>query len=286
MKNLRPSYAHLSSLAKEYDIILCDVWGVVHNGSALYPEAADALIRFRDGGGSVILVSNASRLGTMVAASLERLGMPLKAFDVLITSGDITRDYIAKRPDCAVFDIGPGDSVPILEGLDMRFSSLQQADLAVSSGAFDSADKKLKSLRPVLLDMMSKNLLLLCANPDVLTQLGERRVLCSGAVAQLYANLGGRVHYAGKPQAPIYERALSLAAQLRDEPIPRERVLVIGDSLRTDVAGAVRCGFASLFVWGGIHSTELGTHPSAVKLASLFAKVQLHPTAVTERLAW
>jgi HAD superfamily hydrolase (TIGR01459 family) len=127
--------------------------------------------------------------------------------------------------------------------------------------------------------------LLLCANPDVLTELGGRRVQCSGALAELYAELGGRVIYAGKPQTPIYERALAVAAQLRGAPVS-PRVLVIGDSLRTDIAGATACGFASLFVWGGIHAEELGAHPTPTMLSRLLTKAQLRPTAVTRRLVW
>ena len=276
----------MSALADKYDIVLCDIWGVVHDGAAVYPEAADALTRFRNGGGSVILISNASRLGSMVGSQLETLGTPLSAYDALITSGDVTRDYIAGRPGCAVFDIGPGDARPILEGLEVRFTSMQNADLAVSSGAFDRTDKKLEDLRPLLLDMRAQNLLLLCANPDVLTELGGRRVQCSGALAELYAELGGRVIYAGKPQTPIYERALAVAAQLRGASVSPERVLVIGDSLRTDIAGATACGFASLFVWGGIHAEELGAHPRPATFDTLFTKARLYPTAMAHRLVW
>lgn len=281
-----PQYERLSALASRYDLILCDIWGVVHNGAAIYAEAAGALSHFRDRGGSVILISNASRLRRMVSSQLGELGVPLAAYDAVITSGDVTREYIAARPRCAVFDVGPGDAGPILEGLNVRFATMNDADLVISSGAFDSANKKIEGLRPQLFDMRAKDLLLLCANPDVITELGGRRVQCSGALAELYAELGGRVIYAGKPKARIYERALSLAAELRGAPVPRERVLVIGDSLRTDIAGAVASGFASLFVWGGIHAGELGANPTPTVLARLFTKAQLLPTAVTSQLVW
>lgn len=276
----------LSALARNYDVVLCDIWGVIHNGVSLHAEAADALTRFRKEGGSVILISNASRLGSMVSSQLAKLETPASAYDAVITSGDLTRDYIAKRPNCAVFDIGPGDARPILAGLDVRFTSLQNADLAVSSGAFDGTERKPEDLQPLLMALVAKNMVLLCANPDVLTELGGRRVQCSGALANFYAKLGGPVIYAGKPQPPIYERALALAAQLRSVSVAPERVLVIGDSLHTDIAGAATCGFASLFIWGGIHAEEVGPRPTSADFDSLFTQAGLRPTALARRLGW
>jgi HAD superfamily hydrolase (TIGR01459 family) len=128
--------------------------------------------------------------------------------------------------------------------------------------------------------------MILCANPDVVTVLAGCRVQCSGAVAESYAQLGGRVIYAGKPQRPIYERAFRLAAELRGEPVGRERLLVIGDSLSTDIDGAATNGLDSLFLWGGIHAEELGSKPSCAALAELFARSALYPTAVAHRLMW
>jgi len=276
----------LSGLSDQYDVVLCDVWGVVHNGAIIYAEAAHALKRFRERGGCVILISNASRLGTMVNSQLGTLRLPTEAYDSVITSGDVTRDYVAARPNCAVFDVGPGDARPIFEGLGARFTSMKEADFAVTSGAFSDVNSSLDELQSVLLAMRSEDLLLLCANPDVVTELAGRRVHCSGALAERYAEFGGRIVYAGKPQAPIYDRALALAAELRGASVPRERVLVIGDSLRTDIAGATANGFASLFIWGGIHADELGASPGAGALARLFAQADLTPTAVAHRLVW
>jgi HAD superfamily hydrolase (TIGR01459 family) len=234
----------------------------------------------------VILISNASRLSRTVNAQLDKLGFPREAYDSLITSGDVTRDYVAARPNCAVFDVGPGDANAIFEGLDVRFTSWDQADLVVTSGAFDDINDDLAQLQSVLCDMRSRDLLLLCANPDVVTELAGRRVQCSGAVADCYARLGGRVIYAGKPQAPIYDRALDVAAELRGESMRRDRVLVIGDSLSTDIAGANANGFDSLFLWGGIHAGELGSSPSSGALAELFARNALSLTAAAHRLVW
>ena len=223
-----PPDASLSTLAEKYDLILCDIWGVVHNGATVFPEAAAALMQFRERGGSVILISNASRLGTSVTSYLKELKLPLAAYDALITSGDVTRDLIAVREGCAVFDIGPGDARPILEGLRVRFTAMDDADLAISSGAFVNTGEKPEDLTPLLLEMHAKGLVLLCANPDVATELNGRRVQCSGALGELYERIGGTVIYAGKPQTPIYQRALAVASELRGFPVPHIRILAIG----------------------------------------------------------
>jgi HAD superfamily hydrolase (TIGR01459 family) len=280
------SFTSLSKLAPEYDVVLCDIWGVIHNGTATYGAAVDALRRFREQGGFVVLISNASRLGHMVASQLEQLGMPSTEYDALVTSGDIARDLIAHKPGCAVFDIGPGNSELTLEGLNVKFTSVHDADLAISSGAFENADHTPDDLRPLLSTMRARSLVLLCANPDVTTELKGRRVQCAGAVGELYENLGGRVIYAGKPRPPIYRRALALVSELRGAPVPRKRVLAIGDSLSTDIAGAANNGFASLFVGGGIHREELGADPTPTVLARLFVETDLVPTAVSYRLVW
>jgi HAD superfamily hydrolase (TIGR01459 family) len=276
----------LSALSGRYQVLLCDVWGVLHNGAAIFPEAATALANFRERGGHVILLSNASRLGKVVNAQLAELGLTNKAYDSLITSGDITRDYVAAAPNCAIFDVGPGDAHSIFEGLDVRFTALEDAALAITSGAFSGHHDEVEQIQSLLCEMRSTDLLLLCANPDVITELAGCRVQCSGAVAERYAQLGGRVIYAGKPQKPIYGRALRLAAELRGELVRQDSVLVIGDSLRTDIAGATANGFDSLFLWGGIHAAELGLKPSRAELAKLFSRTAIYPTTVAHRLVW
>jgi len=278
----------LSDLAPSYDLVLCDVWGVIHDGAAIHPMAREALRNFRECGGSVILLSNASRLGLMVTPELERLGMITTAKDALITSGDMSRDFLSGRPGISVFDVGPGSARAICEGLDLQFTAMQDADIAISAGAFQDDLKSIDQMRSLLQDMLGRQLLLLCANPDVVTQLGEQRVKCAGALAEVYAEMGGPVLYAGKPHAPIFERALALASDLRTAPLPRERVLVIGDSVRTDIAGAYRSGFDSLFVASGIHAQELGAAepPTSDALGRLFSETGFTPTAVTWRLAW
>jgi HAD superfamily hydrolase (TIGR01459 family) len=279
--------APLGSFASSYDVVLSDIWGVIHNGSFVFPGAAEALVRFKRKGGTVILISNASRLSRAVALELAGLNMPQAAYDHLLTSGDIAREYIASNPGCVVFDVGPADAKGILSGLDVRVSAMEEADVAIASGAFED-DSGPEDMRPLLLDMISRGLLLICANPDLVTNIGGRQVKCSGSLAKLYAELGGKVVHTGKPEAPIYERALGVAAALRGAPIQRQRVLVIGDSIRTDIAGAVANGFDSLFVAGGIHAQETGAPESASSAAirRLFDGLGFTPTGVTYQLSW
>ena len=288
MLNSVPPLTPLSTLASKYDVILSDVWGVIHNGAAVHPLAREALKYFRERGGSIILLSNASRLSAVVLLELERLGIIPTDYDAIITSGDISREFLSTRPGISVFDVGPGSAGALCEGLDVQFTALQDADIAVSTGAFQDDLKPIDRLRPLLHEVLDRRLLLLCANPDLVTQLGERRVKCSGALAEVYAEMGGPVLYAGKPHAPIFDRALALASELRGGPVSRERVLVIGNSIRTDIAGAVANGFDSLFVASGIHAQELGglepAKPGA--LERLFGENGITPTAVTWRLAW
>ena len=278
----------LSALSHSYDVILCDVWGVLHDGVTIHSKARDALRQFRVSGGSVILLSNASRLSSMVIPELARFGITSAAYDALVTSGEITREFLSTRPGIPVFDVGPGSAYALCQGLDVHFTAVKDAEFAITSGAFQDEGELIGQLRPLLHAMLGRNLVLLCANPDVVTQLGERRVQCSGALAEAYAEMGGSVLYGGKPHAPIFERALELASAMRGGPVPRERILVIGDSVRTDIAGAVAKGFDTLFVASGIHAQELGGRepPTPRALKRLFSSTGFSPTAVTWRLSW
>ena len=207
------TYFGLSSLASSYDVMLSDIWGVIYDGVSILREGAEALMRFKQKGGTVILISNASRLSAAVRSELSRANMPPTAYDCLVTSGDIARKFIASNSGCAVFDVGPSDAEGILHGLDFRMSAMEEADVAITSGAFVGDDDWPKNMRPLLLDMIKRTLLLICANPDLVTNLGGRQVKCSGSLAEFYAELGGRVLHTGKPEAPIYKQALAVATE-------------------------------------------------------------------------
>ena len=277
-----------SALAPGYDAVLCDVWGVVHDGVAALAPAGEALSRFRAAGGTVLLVSNAPRPGAAVARMLDRFGVPRTAYDGIITSGDLTREFVASHPDRRVYHIGPERDRGIFAGLELEFADAQAADYVICTGLYDDERETPESYRVLLEALHRRGLPLFCANPDLVVERGAKLIYCAGAVAELYARLGGEVLYAGKPHRPIYDAALARIAEARGAPVANARVLAIGDSIRTDLAGAAALGIDGLFIVRGIHAEELGQSqdPDLDRLGRLFAAAGLTPRAVMRELAW
>lgn len=275
-------------LAPHYDVVLCDVWGVVHNGITAFADACDALARFRAGGGTVLLITNAPRPASVVVRLLDRLNVPPGAYDGIVSSGDVTQDVMLARRDQRIFTIGPQRDLPTFLQLGITFAPAESADYVVCTGLFDDDTETPDDYRPLLAELRQRDLLMVCANPDLVVERGERLVYCAGAIADLYASLGGRVLYAGKPHRPIYETALAKATAARGRAPPLARVLAIGDSVRTDLAGATAFGIDCLFVTAGIHAEELGgrENPDAALLAKIFAGAKAYPKAVMRRLVW
>jgi HAD superfamily hydrolase (TIGR01459 family) len=286
---LPPFIAHFATLAGDYDVALCDVWGVVHNGVVAAPEACDALMRFRERGGTVVLITNAPRPGERVARTiLDRLGVPSAAYDGIISSGDVTRALIAARAGARVFHIGPERDLPLFDGLDSPMAPLERADYVVCSGLLDDTVETPRDYEELVARMHARALPMICANPDVVVERGDKLVYCAGAIADLYAAAGGDVVYAGKPYRPIYEQALDLAEAARGQRVQQHRLLAIGDSVRTDLKGAAAFGIDALFVTAGIHAEELGdrSDPDAATLSGIFAAAGVAPKAVMHRLSW
>ena len=274
-----------AALAPNYDAVLCDVWGVIHNGVAAFPEASDALTRFRAKGGTVSLISNAPRPGAQVQRMLDRMGVPRSAYDGIVTSGDVTRDYVAKRPGEPVLLIGPERDHSIFDGLDAPFSTLENAHYVICSGLYDDEVETPDDYDALLKEIHARNLFMLCANPDLVVERGDKLIYCAGALADRYAALGGEVYYAGKPYRPLYDLALDKIAQAHGRPVGLDRVLAIGDSVRTDVAGAHGFGINCLFVTRGIHAGDFEgidqLDPASVK--ELFGHP---PLALMRELRW
>jgi HAD superfamily hydrolase (TIGR01459 family) len=283
-----PITSHFAALAGGYDVVLSDVWGVVHNGIAATAEACDALTRFRAGGGTVVLITNAPRPGANVRQILDRLAVPHSAYDAIVSSGDVARALIVARAGERVFHVGPERDLPMFEGLDAPITELEHADYAVCSGLFDDTMETPQDYEPLVARMRARALPMICANPDVVVERGDKLVYCAGAIADLYAAAGGEVVYAGKPYRPIYEQALSVAEGARGAPVAHHRLLAIGDSVRTDLKGAAALGIDSLFVTAGIHAEELGARhdPDTLALSNIFAAAGVVPKAVMSRLTW
>jgi HAD superfamily hydrolase (TIGR01459 family) len=279
----------LQSLADRYDLVLCDVWGVLHNGVKAYESASDALTRFRAKGGRVVLVSNAPRPGASVGTQLDGFGVPRTAYDAIVTSGDLTRLAIEERIDRIVHHIGPPRDMPIYDGLDVRFGSIDEADYVVCSGFDNDEEETVEDYRAPLEAMRRRDLLMVCANPDLIVERGHMILPCAGTIALAYEEMGGKVFYAGKPHGPVYDRALDVAAELSARAIRKERVLAVGDAIRTDIAGAVGYGIDSLMIARGIHAEELGLHNGRLvsdHVQDWVDRQPVRPTAFTEVLSW
>jgi HAD superfamily hydrolase (TIGR01459 family) len=285
---LPPLIASFSSLAPSYDVVLSDIWGVVHNGLTAYPHACDALTRTRARGGVVILVTNAPRPSEVVARQLDRLHVPRDSYDAIVSSGDVTRGVIEERRGQTLYHLGPERDRSIFSGLDVHFAPPDTADYVVCSGLENDEVETPDDYRARLEAMLARRLFMVCGNPDVVVERGSTLVYCAGAIADLYASMGGEVLYAGKPYRPIYDMALTKAALAAARKIPLAKVLAVGDSVRTDLKGARAIGVDFLFVTSGIHAEELGSREEldSSALTTTFAAAGGMPKAVMRELRW
>jgi HAD superfamily hydrolase (TIGR01459 family) len=283
-----PLTAHFATFAPRYDVLLCDVWGVVHNGVAATLQSCAALIKFRNQGGTVVLITNAPRPGDFVQNFIDTLKVPREAYDAIVSSGDVSRSLVGERAGERVFHVGPERDLPIFEGLDVELAPIERADFVVCSGLYDDTRETPQNYVELIDEMLARKLVMICANPDVVVERGDHLVYCAGAIADLYAHSGGNVIYAGKPYLPIYEQAIARAQALRGRAIDHGRVMAIGDSVRTDLKGAAAFNIDSLFVTAGIHAQELGgrDEPDPAALRDILAAAGVAPTAVMRRLEW
>lgn len=258
-----PVIRGLREIAPDYDALIVDLWGVIHGGIEPYPGVLDTLAALRAAGKAVGLLSNAPRRCHMVARRLGEIGVPAETYDRLMTSGEAAHDALAERtdPDHATlgrnyFYVGPSWDTDLAEGLDyLRVDTVEEADFLLTVGLFDEADP-LSTYDPLFADARAKDLVMLCVNPDLVVhrQSGVTSP-CAGLLAQHYEGHGGRVIYHGKPDPAVFQRC---AAELGSAD---SRVLVVGDSLTTDVKGAAAAGYDSLWVTRGIYAAELGIEP-------------------------
>ncbi|MFT4934294.1 MAG: HAD superfamily hydrolase (TIGR01459 family) [Pseudoalteromonas distincta] len=246
----------LSDLTDHYDVLLSDVWGVIHNGRESFPAACAALARWRAERGPVILISNSPRPSADVVAQLDALGVPREAWSAFVTSGDATRLLLAERAPGPAWRLGPDRDAPLYEGLGLSFESLDKAAFIACTGPIDDETEGPGDYQDRFEGAAARGLEMVCANPDIVVQRGDKLIYCGGALAQLYETLGGKVVMAGKPHAPIYELCVAEAERLTGGPVARSRMLCIGDGVATDVKGANAQGLDVLFIAAGIHGGE------------------------------
>ena len=269
----------LSEIASGYDALICDVWGVLHNGYRSEPHAVAALYGFRADHGPVVLLTNAPRPIVDVESLLKRVGVPLDCYDAIVSSGAVAREDIERRIAAAgrtlrVYHLGPDRDGGVLGGLDIVRVEVPEAEVVLCTGLYDDTTESADDYAGLFDEMRARGLTMLCANPDIVVQRGDRLIWCAGALAQAYERIGGEVIYYGKPHRPIYEATLAAARQAAGREIVRP--LAVGDGADTDILGANRAGIDALFVAQGIHAAQLGKL-TAEGLAQLFAIPEAHP---------
>ena len=284
-----PVLSGFQDIASQFDVALCDIWGVLHNGVKAYAAASAALKSFREQGGTVILVSNAPRPGLDVVPLLDKFGVDRLAYDGIVTSGDVTHTMLKASKWKSYHWIGPERDGELFRGLTMKAVSIDEADVVVCTGLLDDTTEKAENYRATCEAIRKRNLPFLCANPDIVVERGSEIIHCAGAIAQIYEEIGGEVIYAGKPYKPVYDAALDVASSLNRKLPDLKRTLMIGDAIRTDVAGARNLGCASLFVMRGIHMHELGLHQGALQDGSFerfIATAAYKPDYAIDMLSW
>ncbi len=284
-----PIISGAGPLLDRYDVLYCDVWGVVHDGVHAYIPATEALLRFRAKGGTVILVTNAPVPVHRVEAMLEARRVPEDAYDGIVSSGEIALAHVREQKYGSAYFIGPrGRDAAFFERATAKDAPLDVADAVVCTGLVDDVNETVESYSDILSTARARKLPFVCANPDLVVDVGGRLFLCAGALADAYAHMGGEVYWAGKPHASAYTSARKMAEGIRGAPVDSSKVLVIGDAVRTDLAGAKGAGLDALFIAGGIHrhETMAGDTLDAGKLALLFPGEGPGAIAAMGGLAW
>jgi HAD superfamily hydrolase (TIGR01459 family) len=276
----------LHEIAPGHDALICDVWGVLHNGVSVYASAVDALKRFRDAFGPVVLLSNAPRPVSALEEQFAKLGVPGNCYDAIVTSGAAAHDALATRVGngrLALYHLGPERDRGVFDDLAIDCVGPEDASVVLCTGLFDDETEKPDDYGDLLHALQRRQLTMLCANPDIVVQRGGQLVYCAGAIARAYEKTGGAVVYYGKPHTPIYEPVLRAAKLAAGRAVVRP--LAVGDGLETDIRGANNAGMESLFIADGIHGEEIGDVTEA-SLARLFGKAGLSARAAMRALVW
>lgn len=274
----------LSEVADAYDALLCDAWGVIHDGVRLFDGVEEALVEFRRRRGPVVIVTNAPRPSSIIPAQLRRIGLSDDAYDAIVTSGDATRAAIERVLPGAIFKLGPDKDEALYEGMTVTFAPIEKADAIVCTGLFDDERETPDDYATMLTDAATRGLVMICANPDIVVRYGGRLIYCAGALAQSYERLGGKVVYGGKPHAPIYDLAMRRVEAAAGRTMARARVLAVGDGLNTDIAGAARNGVAAFYIAGagGVHVGD----GDAASIAQALRRAGLTAAYYSTELVW
>jgi HAD superfamily hydrolase (TIGR01459 family) len=287
-----PYLRGLREIVGGYDGFILDLWGVLHDGRAPMPGVLDCLERLKSAGKRTTILSNAPRRAALVEARVAEIGIPRTLYDNLMCSGEETWLHLSRRTDpfyaalgSRCYHIGPKRDDTMLADIGLRrVDEVAEADFILNTGPSEY-EATVEQYEPLLQAAQARELPMVCANPDLVVIHQGRRAICAGALAQRYEEIGGAVRWHGKPFPSIYETCFGLLGVA-----DRNRILAVGDSLRTDIAGANAVGIASVLVLGGIHGEELGVAagalPDPARLAAAVAATGQRPSYAIAHLAW
>ena len=278
-----PLLSSVSPLKDQYEAWFCDIWGVMHNGETAFEGAVEACRRFQAQGGKVVLLTNAPRPAHSVASQLQDFGVPADCYDAIVSSGDVAQHLIKEHKHLAIHHIGPDRDQAVIDQAQIEPVPLRQAEIILLTGLLDDDVETPEDYREMFAEPVRRDLKMICANPDLMVERGDRLIYCAGALAKLYEEMGGDVLYAGKPYLPIYDMAQQKLADLAGRPIEPPRILCIGDGVKTDMPGAFAAGLDALFVASQLHVEEGLTDEA---LTALFQPLDGVPVGALESLCW
>lgn len=281
-----PILTHVAPVAEHCRAWFVDIWGVLHNGVEPFVDAVIACQTFKRLGGAIVLVSNSPRPCSGVADQLRQIGVPDNAYDAIISSGDASQRLLQDLGPVPVFHLGPERDQRIYDGFNgTRSKDSSQVAAIVCTGLFDDETDTPDDYRSLLKDFAARKLDMICANPDLRVERGGKLIYCAGALAKLYEELGGTVHYAGKPYPPIYKMAEAKVANLLETAVSKTEILAIGDGVHTDIEGAARAGIDAVYITSRVHMATGGL--DSTSLAALFSGQSFPPPiAAMSKLVW
>jgi HAD superfamily hydrolase (TIGR01459 family) len=279
----------ISEISDKFDVYFIDLWGVIHNGVQCYPEALKVLEKLKEQNKKIVLISNAPRPSAVVKVFLETIGLESSCYDFLVTSGDITREYISLNSSKKNFyHLGPTRDIDLFKDLNVALTSKEECDEIICTGLVSDEEEKLQDYKILLDFFLNKKIPLICANPDEVVARGEKIVFCAGALANQYKQEGGMVRYFGKPYSDIYSFALKKVRAHKDFKDKKEiNTLVIGDNIKTDIKGANLFNLDSVLILNGIYKDFF--RDGTINFDQLKDSVNLKDVKINyfqEELAW
>lgn len=276
----------LGAHADTYDGLLCDAWGVIHNGIRLFDGVADALVNFRENCGPVVILTNAPRLHDVIPPQLDKLGLPRDAWNAVVTSGDATADAIRQQTGKPAFRLGPDRDETLFSAFDIDFVPMAEAAYILCTGPFDDETETPEDYRGLFEEALARNVPMICANPDIVVHRGDKEIYCGGALARLYEQMGGDITMSGKPYPPVYDLCRQRLQEISGK-VPKN-LLAIGDGPATDILGANRQNIDAVFVAGGIYRKAVleDRRLDPQKADEVLAGHGAHAKAVMEKLVW